>query len=211
MKDKGKMVSVCAVLLAGVLFLQPIQAFAWGGGHGRDRGPARGGNHHSRYVNHPYPAHGSVVVSLPLAFFEIILGGRRYYHSGGVFYERRARNYVVVSPPIGAVVEGIPVGYQVRIINGATYYTMDNVYYRYTPRGYMVVAPPAATVVSTVSAVPVPGSAEQTFTVYVPGSGGGYHAVVIIRYGNGFIGPQGEFYPEFPTVEQLRVMYSRTK
>ena len=27
--------------------------------------------------------------------------------------------------------------------------------------------------------------------------------------GNGFIGPQGEFYPDFPRVEQLKVMYGK--
>jgi hypothetical protein len=211
-KDKGKAVSVCAILLAGVFFLQPVQAFARGEGHGRDGGYGRGGSHHGGQVYHPYPAHGSVVVSLPHALFEIVLGGHRYYHSGGVFYERRATTYVVVSPPVGAMVAAIPAGYQVVIVNGATYYTADNVYYQYTPQGYMVVAPPVSPVVSVVSAVPFPVSAaEQSFTVYVPDSKSGYTAVAIKRSGNGFIGPQGEFYPEFPKVEQLRVMYSKAK
>ncbi len=207
---KRKAVSVCAVLLAGVLLAQPVQALAWGSRHGHDRGRGRS-YHHPGPVHHPYPAHGSIIVSFPHAFFEILIGGRRYYYSGGVYYEKRARKYVVVPPPIGAVVEAIPAGYQVVIVNGIAYYTVDNVYYQYTPQGYMVVAPPVVKVVQAAPAVQPPVSAEQEFTVYVPDSKGGYAAVVIKRSGNGFIGPQGEFYPEFPKVEQLRVMYSKAK
>ena len=47
------------------------------------------------------------------------------------------------------------------------------------------------------------------FTVNIPNDHGGYTAVIIKRSGNGFTGPQGEFYPEFPKVSQLRVMYGK--
>ena len=47
------------------------------------------------------------------------------------------------------------------------------------------------------------------FTVNIPNDHGGYTAVVIKRSGNGFIGPQGEFYPEFPKVSQLKIMYGK--
>ena len=49
----------------------------------------------------------------------------------------------------------------------------------------------------------------DVFTVNIPNDHGGYTAVIIKRSGNGFIGPQGEFYPEFPKVFQLKIMYGK--
>jgi hypothetical protein len=109
------------------------------------------------------------------------------------------------------VVEAIPAGYQVVIVNGVTYYTINNVFYQYTPQGYVVVAPPVVNVASAAPVIQIPVNVEQSFTVYVPDARGGYTPVLIRRSGNGFIGPQGEFYPEFPTIAQLKVMYSRAK
>jgi hypothetical protein len=63
--------------------------------------------------------------------------------------------------------------------------------------------PPPA--VSPIPAVPLP----DIFTVNIPNKHGGYTAVVIKRSGNGFTGPQGEYYPEFPKVFQLEMMYGK--
>ena len=49
----------------------------------------------------------------------------------------------------------------------------------------------------------------NTVTVNVPNSNGSFSAVVLQRSGGGFVGPQGEYYPQLPSMEQLRVMYSR--
>jgi hypothetical protein len=49
----------------------------------------------------------------------------------------------------------------------------------------------------------------DTVTVNVPNDNGGYTTVVLKRSGNGFIGPQGEYYDQVPTTEQLKAMYSR--
>lgn len=54
-----------------------------------------------------------------------------------------------------------------------------------------------------------PAAQPDEFTVNVPNDRGGYTAVVIKRSGNGFTGPQGEFYPEFPKVSQLKIMYGK--
>jgi hypothetical protein len=76
--------------------------------------------------------------------------------------------------------------------------------------------------VTTPVIVPVPASVRQVkplpaaaddqpneITVNIPNDHGGYTPVVIKRSGKGFAGPQGEFYPEFPKVSQLKVMYGR--
>ena len=56
----------------------------------------------------------------------------------------------------------------------------------------------------------VPASAispSDEFIVNIPNPHGGYNAVVIKRAGNGFVGPRGEYYPEFPKVFQLQMKY----
>ena len=50
---------------------------------------------------------------------------------------------------------------------------------------------------------------EDSFVVNVANDRGGYTAVTIRRSGNGFIGPQGEYYTQFPNVSQLKVMYGK--
>jgi|GEM_PF-627191 len=54
-----------------------------------------------------------------------------------------------------------------------------------------------------------PASSEDSITVNVPNGQGGYNPVIIKRSGSGFVGPQGEYYPEFPKVSQLQAMYSK--
>jgi len=61
-----------------------------------------------------------------------------------------------------------------------------------------------------ITQIPVsPEPPLNEFTVNIPNDHGGYTAVVIKRSANGFIGPQGEYYPEFPKVFQLKVMYGK--
>ena len=52
------------------------------------------------------------------------------------------------------------------------------------------------------------GQASGTVTINIPNTRGGYTAVALKRSGNGFIGPQGEYYSDNPTVEQLKTLYS---
>jgi len=66
-----------------------------------------------------------------------------------------------------------------------------------------VVAQPSTTVVTT--------DTDDSFTINIPNSVGGYTSVVIKRSGDGFIGPQGEYYSVFPKISQLKVMYGIQK
>ena len=90
-------------------------------------------------------------------------------------------------------------------------------YYPYYQVPYNYVVQPAP-VIYTVPAVTTPtyivpdnssAVTQEEFTVNVPNSKGGYTAVNIKRSGNGFTGPQGEFYNEFPKIQQLRAMYTQ--
>lgn len=82
---------------------------------------------------------------------------------------------------------------------GAVVY--DNVYYRECPAGYVVV--PAPTVNVYAQAEPE----RETVTIYVPNIRGGYTPITLVKRANGYYGPQGEYYPSHPTVEQLRALY----
>lgn len=48
---------------------------------------------------------------------------------------------------------------------------------------------------------------SESYTVNVPNSQGGYTAIIIKKSGDGYIGPKGEHYTSFPTVNVLRSTY----
>jgi hypothetical protein len=50
-------------------------------------------------------------------------------------------------------------------------------------------------------------SIGDSVTLYVPNSKGRFTPVTLIKRANGYIGPQGEFYPNNPTIAQLRAVY----
>ncbi|MBF0331838.1 MAG: glycine zipper 2TM domain-containing protein [Candidatus Omnitrophica bacterium] len=68
------------------------------------------------------------------------------------------------------------------------------------PSAPVAVQPPVAV------AAPQP-VAEESFPINIPNPQGGYVTVTIKRSGTGFVGPQGEYYAEFPKVAQLQAMY----
>ena len=49
----------------------------------------------------------------------------------------------------------------------------------------------------------------EVFTVNIPNHNGGYTVVMIKKSGTGYTGPQGEYYPEFPKIFQLEIMYGK--
>lgn len=50
---------------------------------------------------------------------------------------------------------------------------------------------------------------DDTVTIYVPNSNGSYTPITLVKHGNGYLGPQGEYYAGNPTVAQLKVLYGR--
>ncbi len=232
-KIKLKVLSLAAV---SAFIINPGQALAWGGQpdwhRDRDSRYERRHshrnrhfrhNHHNNHNNHHhrhhhqrhYPRHGSIVFDLPFGTIKVVTGGKRYYYCDGVFYKKSNFDYVVIPPPSGAVVTVLPVGIQPVMINGVTYYTNAGVYYQHTSQGYVVVPQPQVTVIEAAKAVHTISNknsetnSEDSFTVNVANSKGGYTAVALKRSGDGFIGPQGEYYAAFPKVEQLRIMYGK--
>lgn len=164
--------------------------------------------HYNNNYHHRYP-YGRIEIVRPNALFSIVFGGGKFYYGAGLFYRQAPEGYVVVPAPIGAIVYTIPNNCNRVVIDGDSYFVYDGVYYRRVAMGYQVVQPPAPVVLepATVVANPAGNQGPESFTVNVPNYSGGYVPVTIKRSGTGFIGPQGEYYSEFPKVEQLRAMY----
>ncbi len=150
---------------------------------------------HRFYRYHDHPHFGINVDILPYRYHTVWVGRQRYYYSDGLYYSPYGREYVIVQPPVGAFVNTIPVDFSPIMINGTTYYTNNGIYYLYNPKGYQVVTNPV--------------EVNAAFTVNVPNSQGSYTPVIIKKSGNGYTGPQREFYPQFPTVSQLKTLYGK--
>ena len=75
------------------------------------------------------------------------------------------------------------------------------------PPQQVVVEQPAPVVVT--QAPPTATYSGDTVTVNVPNSNGSYTAVVLRRSGNGYVGPQGEYYDQVPSTAQLQAMYGK--
>jgi hypothetical protein len=223
LRAKGITIGAAMVVMMFILCL-PTKSYAWWSlgigtshGHGVDHGRGWDRDHH-HYYGHPY--FGLHVSLLPQECYTVWSGGIRYYYCDGYYYRHDRVDYVVVNPPVGAVLTSVPVTYQPVLINGTTYYTNNGAYYIYTSSGYQVVPPPvvnqqqvlqAPTVAQQaqpVAATQVTATADDNyFTVNIPNDKGGYNQVTLKRSANGFVGPQGEFYPSFPSVSQLKAMY----
>lgn len=168
--------------LSLILIMPSTDAFAWGG-----------------YRSLP-PRHEIVVV-----------GRERYHYHNGRFYKRGFFGFFVVAPRIGAIVTVLPFGHRTIVVAGVTYYYYDNVYYRAHHSGYVVV--PAPVVNSNFVYLPAVIQSQElygeTVTVNVPNSNGSYTPVTLTKRNNGYIGPQGEYYPAHPTVDQLKALYGK--
>jgi hypothetical protein len=128
--------------------------------------------------------------------------GDRHYYRDDRWYRHGwlGFGFAVSALTIGALIDFLPPRYTTVVVEGIPYYHDDRYYYRQLPEGGYVVVPEPV-IVQSQSQIP------ETSTVNIPNSRGGYTSVTLRRSGNGFVGPQGEYYPNFPSVEQLRTMY----
>ncbi len=151
------------------------------------------------------------VRSLPIRHQEFGFRGERFHFFAGRFYRPAPHGFYIIRPPIGAAVSFLPDGYLTVIVGGAPYYYYDSVYYRSYNTQYIVVSPPVND--PSINTLTYAGSTEyppgSISTVNVPNSKGSFTAVKLTKYGNGYLGPQGEYYPENPTVDQLKVLYGK--
>lgn len=144
---------------------------------------------------------GAVVTTVPAECRPVIIEGTPYYLINGTTYVSTSAGYQVVPPPNAVVVQPPPPDAAAPV--------------PVTMAPVPVAASAPAPVAPPVTAAPpppasaTPVAADNVFTVNIPNSKGTYTTVTLTRSGNGFVGPQGEFYTEFPRVEQLKVMYGK--
>jgi hypothetical protein len=55
----------------------------------------------------------------------------------------------------------------------------------------------------------VDSTPSESVEINVPNARGGYTPVVLTRCEGGYVGPQGEYYPGNPTLEQLKALYGQ--
>ncbi|MFH1355143.1 MAG: DUF6515 family protein [Candidatus Omnitrophota bacterium] len=130
----------------------------------------------------------------------VVVKQRKYHYRDGKFYRPSwfGLNIVLRTPPIGAVVTFVPAGHRKIILGGVTYYHYNSIYYKTCPSGYMVVSAPE-----------IKHKSGEKVTIHIPNENGSYTIVTLIENEDGYIGPQGEFYPGHPTIEQLIVLYGK--
>jgi len=172
------------------------------GGGGRDSGPGGGG----RGWN----------------------GGDRHYYRDGSWYRHGWLGFdiAVSALAIGALIDSLPPRCSTVVVAGTPYYYYSNYYYQpYPYGGYIVVPPPALAQpvmvmpqsARVVADAPAPVTAitqsqfqtQETSTINIPNTRGGYTAVTLKKAGTGYVGPQGEYYSDNPTVEQMKVLYGK--
>jgi hypothetical protein len=147
---------------------------------------------------------------LPPRHDVMVLRGARYHYWHGSFWRPGPVGFFMVAPPIGAMITVLPIGHRTVLYAGVSYYYYDNVYYTDAPYGYVVVPPPAEKMVvqepAVEQSVSIPG---PSITINIPNSNGSFTSVKLVKYKDGYLGPQGEYYPGRPTVDQLRVLYGK--
>ena len=217
MNTKLKVTQSITAVLALLILAQPVHADSrkHNDHDRRDRySHDRNDWHSSRHyppVHHyrSYP-HSSIVFRLPHTFITLSFGGLKFFYCDGIYYRRVFGHYEAVRPPIGVVINRLPEDYERVAINGHPYYLCNGSYYKNTGRGYVVVSDPNLSRPQNVTRSSSPGNNDLEFiTLNIPNHKGGYTAVMLKRSGQGFIGPQGELYEEFPSVEQLKVVYGK--
>jgi hypothetical protein len=101
------------------------------------------------------------------------------------------------------------------VVEGVPYYCYSGIFY--TPMGeeLVPVQPPLAQAQTEPANTPAQGkvaAAEKTgdtVTVNIPEPNGEHTPVKLIKTEKGYVGPQGEFYPDHPTVAEFKALYGK--
>ena len=203
---KQAMKSRLLIVLLLVLVLFCSEAYAWGGGRGGWGG--RGYHYYNggRWYQHGWfwcdtavaaLTMGALVDNLPTRYTTIVYRGVPYYYADGYYYNVYPNGgYVVVQPPVMAQpVMAQPVMAQPVMAQPVVA----------MPQQAVAQAPSAPTVQMS---QPQAAQPSDMVTINIPSSKGGYTPVTLKKAGQGYLGPQGEYYSENPTVEELKALYS---
>ena len=121
-----------------------------------------------------------------------------------------SQDLVPVTAPVGAIVDELPTSRSYEMIDDVGYHIYNDVYYVRTEEGrYRVVESPSSDMQEAAEIVSIEDKADSVI-VHIPNSRDeGSTAIILTKSEGGFVGPQGEFYSEFPNISQLKVMYGK--
>lgn len=194
---------VFALVLSTGLTVQSQSSFA----QSRERSFHRDSRRSDHFRDFHHPRRPYFYHHLPRGYLPIRIADALFYYAEGTYYQETPSGYVVITAPRGAIVAALPERHKVIIYDNTDYYYYNSTYYVKQPQGYAVVTPPPSVVSSNSSAAEAP---EKTVVVQVPNPNGSYIPVTLQKYSDGYTGPNGEFYPEYPTVDQLKAMYAKS-
>lgn len=159
----------------------------------------------------------ALICSVPFAYSEAFAEHHGGHHRG-YHHERHYRwhdNHWWIGDTIlagglvlGSIIDALPPQHKVVYVRELPYYYDGTYYYRPADEGYVVVENPTV-VVPAAPAPPVVVNQKEsdTVTINIPNKNGSFTSVVLTKKGDGYIGPQGEYYKGHPTVDQLRALY----
>ena len=198
-RSKSYRLLFLTLTLSAFCLFQPQNSFAQ---------PPRGHDGHSSPRPAYYPAYPRPYYhrDLPWGCRPLRVADALYYYLEGTFYQPTPSGYVIVGAPRGAVITALPERHKVIVYDNTDYYYYNSAYYVKELQGYTVVTPPPSVVSSNAPAVEAP---EKTVVVTVPNPNGSYIPVTLQKYSDGYVGPNGEFYPDYPTIDQLKAMYAK--
>ncbi|MBU9888994.1 MAG: hypothetical protein KTQ49_03890 [Candidatus Omnitrophica bacterium] len=169
-------------------------------------GPAPRGGHPVNHRDYNFRRPFHYYHSLPRGYLTLKIANEVFYYLDGMYYRYTPAGYVVVTAPRGAMVPVLPPYYRQIPYEGKTYVYYNSTYYVQEPAGYTVVTPPPQVVTQNPVATEAP---EKTIVVTVPNPNGSYIPVTLEKYSDGYKGPNGEFYPDYPSIDQLKAMYAK--
>ncbi|MEW6535184.1 MAG: DUF6515 family protein [Candidatus Auribacterota bacterium] len=164
----------------------------------------------------------AVVFLIPVASSQTFAqhhGGHHGYHHRGHY--RWHDNHWWIGDTIlagglvlGSIIDALPPHHKVVYVKEAPYYYDGTYYFRRIDDGYVVVEDPTIVVHPSTPVVVTPAPnvivkqpEPEIVTINIPNDNGSFTPVVLIKKGDGYIGPQGEYYDGNPTVDQLRALY----
>ena len=195
------------------------------------------GSRHIIIGGRPYWAYGGVyyvlgddgyaIVSpptvrvLPGPYRMVVINGVAYYMVDGLYYRSTPDGYIVVErPPEPAkITVSVPEVDANKIVlyvpkkdgDGYTPVTLKRIDGGFLgPQGEFYPTMPRVTLLTEMYGIPeiLRETSSNTYFIHVPNKDGEtFTRVELTRHKNGFLGPQGEFYPIMPSVAHLAEMY----
>ncbi len=112
-----------------------------------------------------------------------------YYYYNGEYYTPEGDELVAVAPPVSSAATA----------------PMPTAPVQASPAQ----KPQSVTPAASSKEAPVTQMSGDTIVVNVPNTGGGFTPVKLVKFDKGYIGPQGEYYPDHPKVAELKVLYGK--